>query len=79
METVKILDEPPLKLQQVEGKEQYDVTLGLSWDPPLNPYGADEYEVYIGDRPQGSIDIANPFIIDEVSSVIGCFVRLLLV
>ena len=68
METIRILDEPPLKLQQVEGKEQYDVTLGLSWGPPLTPYGADEYEVYVGDRPQGSISIANPLIIDRVSS-----------
>ena len=68
METIRILDEPPLKLQQVEGKEQYNVTLGLSWGPPLTPYGADEYEVYVGDRPQDSISIANPFIIRRVSS-----------
>ena len=62
METIKILDEPPSKLEEVEGTQQYSVLLGLSWDPPLTPYGADEYEVYVGDRAQGSIDIANPLI-----------------
>lgn len=62
VETIKILDEPPLSIQEVEETQLYNVTLGLSWDPPLTPFGADEYEVYVGDRPQEIQDIVNPLI-----------------
>ena len=59
VDTIKILDEPPSKLQAVEGTQQYSVLLGLSWDPPVPSYGADQYEVYVGDRPQDRISIEN--------------------
>jgi len=67
LETIKILDEPPSKLQGVEGTQRYSVLLGLSWGPPLPSHGADEYEVYVGDRPQGSLSIENPLIEPVVS------------
>ena len=67
MESIKTLEKPPLKVEAVEGSQQYRVTLGLSWGPSLTPYGADQYQVYIGDRAQGSSNIDNNVILSVVS------------
>ena len=75
MRSIKILEEPPFKVEEVEGLQQYRVTLGLSWDPPLTPYGADQYQVYIGDRAQGSSNIVNPLIIEKVRFTASIRVR----
>ena len=66
MESIKILKKPPLKVEKVEGSQRYRVTLGLSWGPPLTPYGANQYQVYIGDRAQGSGNIDNNVILSTV-------------
>ena len=59
-DSIRILDEPPLTLVSV-APSRYDITFGLSWAPPLPPYGANEYEVHVGNIPM-DIEDQDPLI-----------------
>ena len=49
-DSIVILDNPPLSLVNI-GQSQYNISLGVAWDPPLFQYGTLEYEVYLGGVP----------------------------
>ena len=56
------------------GQSQYNVSLGVEWEPPLAPYGAEEYEVYIGGDPvdTGSQGIFIPTVVSVcIASELG--------
>lgn len=49
-DTIRVLTNPPLTVTNI-GSFQYNVSLGIDWEPPTAPHGAEEYEVYLGGRP----------------------------
>lgn len=49
-DTIRVLTNPPLTVTNV-GSSQYNVSLGVDWEPPAAPHGAEEYEVYLGGQP----------------------------
>ena len=64
--SITVLDGPSFTLIDME-QSQYIVTIDLEWDPPLAPYGAEDYEVYLGGQPVDE-DNQDPFILTVVSS-----------
>ena len=58
-DSIRLLDDPPLSVVNFEASE-YQVSFGVAWDPPIERYGAEEYEVYVGGRPINE-DIDNEF------------------
>ena len=65
-DSIRILEDPPFMLAY-QGQSLFRASFAVEWDPPLEPYGAQDYEVYVGDQPvnEGSED---PFVITVVSS-----------
>ena len=49
-ESITVLEDPPLSLVN-NGGSQYQLSFSLAWDPPLQRYGAEDYEVYVGGQP----------------------------
>ena len=49
-DSVMVLEDPSLALVHL-GDSQYAISFSVVWDPPLERYGAEEYEVYVGNQP----------------------------
>ena len=74
-DSIRILDDPPFMLIN-QGESRFRASFALEWDPPLKPYGAQDYEVYLGDQPVNESSDA-PFVLTVVSS--KCNIMTLLV
>ena len=47
-DSIRILE---ASLTEQNQTDLYQVLVRVEWDPPLEPYGANQYEVYVGSEP----------------------------
>ena len=68
-DSIRLQCEHDLLLEKVtDAKTQYEISLALSWKPPVLRYGGYRYEIYVGDKDITDEDrINNPFIYTVVS------------
>ena len=65
-DSIRILEDPPFMLTY-RGDSLFRASFAVEWDPPLEPYGAQDYEVYLGDQPVNESS-EDPFMITVVGS-----------